>query len=95
MQNLNTDMKIKTTGVNKQNGKRWYFPADRRWKVTLDSDGSALVIENSSDLYRVIEGRAFNVRSMRDITENWNAEKYILPLVHYARKAEAQLAAKK
>lgn len=95
MQNLNTDMKIKTTGINKRTEARWYFPADRRWKVTLDSDESATVIENSNDLYRVIQGRVFNVRSKRDITENWNAEKYILPLVHYARKAEAQLAAEK
>lgn len=85
--------KITATGINKQNGKRWYYNEDRTWKVTLNDDGTALAINRSVDVYKVVAGKAYELRSKLDITKGYYGENYIIPLVESARKAEAQLEA--
>lgn len=89
----NESTNITATFTNKQTGQRWYLSENRRFKVRLDDSSAALIIEDGVDPYKMIDGRIFNDRSKRDITEGWHAEKYLLPLVESARRAEAQLAA--
>ena len=83
-QDMNQNMKIQAAQRDRK-GNLWMVPAEKGWKIRLNDENSATAIYRGMDVYRIENGRVFNVRDRYELTDSYTATSKILPLVYFAR----------